>query len=237
MKSYSISKHNLRKNLSYGFWKKVMIRTKSLVLKNLSLVFRNRYINFNSAQIWRFNNWKTWWWLRNIPWFWKKRLVNFSTYNHKSVPIRPCPLRIQALDLYCISQTFWVTLLRYYKRLLEIISNRYDISWVNRLLWIKWFVVTISSIPTRIRRYVVIKSPHIYKHSREHFEIRYHKNIFALNAITIDAYFNFLLSPSKMHTGVIHITFEYWIKFERHMVAIYPSSRWLGVSSIEEFVC
>jgi small subunit ribosomal protein S10 len=32
-------------------------------------------------------------------------------------------------------------------------------------------------LPTHIRRFCVIKSPHIYKDGREHFEIRTHKRL------------------------------------------------------------
>ena len=32
-------------------------------------------------------------------------------------------------------------------------------------------------LPTKIQRYCVIRSPHVYKDSREHFEIRTHKRL------------------------------------------------------------
>jgi len=45
-------------------------------------------------------------------------------------------------------------------------------------------------LPTRVHRYCVIRSPHVYKDSREHFEIRTHKrliDIFEPTSQTVDA--------------------------------------------------
>lgn len=45
-------------------------------------------------------------------------------------------------------------------------------------------------LPTRIRRFTVIRSPHIDKDSREHFEIRIHKRLIDIlepTSKTIDA--------------------------------------------------
>ena len=51
-------------------------------------------------------------------------------------------------------------------------------------------VVGPVPLPTRIRRFCVIRSPHIDKDSREHFELRIHKRLVDIvnpTANTIDA--------------------------------------------------
>lgn len=55
-------------------------------------------------------------------------------------------------------------------------------------------------LPTRIKRFCVIRSPHIDKDSREHFELRTHKrlvDILSPNSKTIDA-----LTRLQMPAGV-----------------------------------
>jgi small subunit ribosomal protein S10 len=55
-------------------------------------------------------------------------------------------------------------------------------------------------LPTRIKRFCVIRSPHVDKDSREHFEIRTHKrlvDILGPNSKTIDA-----LTRLQMPAGV-----------------------------------
>ena len=45
-------------------------------------------------------------------------------------------------------------------------------------------------LPTEVHRYTVIRSPHVYKDSREHFEMRIHKrliDIISPNAKTVDS--------------------------------------------------
>ena len=53
-------------------------------------------------------------------------------------------------------------------------------------------VVGPIPLPTKQRIYCVLRSPHVNKDSREHFEIRVHKRI-------IDIY------PSQMDLSLIHI--------------------------------
>lgn len=63
--------------------------------------------------------------------------------------------------------------------------------------------VSIVPLPTDKRIYCVLRSPHVDKDSREHFEIRIHKRI-------IDIYYNSninifeLLSESDLPSGVLY---------------------------------
>ena len=57
-----------------------------------------------------------------------------------------------------------------------------------------WFAEATASgpvpLPTRIRKYTVLRSPHVNKDSREQFEIRTHQRLFDFHdpsAATIDA--------------------------------------------------
>ncbi len=61
-------------------------------------------------------------------------------------------------------------------------------------------VVGPVPLPTRIKRFCVIRSPHIDKDSREHFEIRTHKRLVDIvdpNSKTVDA-----LTRLQMPAGV-----------------------------------
>ena len=61
-------------------------------------------------------------------------------------------------------------------------------------------VVGPVPMPTRIRRWCVIRSPHVDKNSREHFELRIHKRLMDIvepNSKTIDA-----LTRLQMPAGV-----------------------------------
>ena len=61
-------------------------------------------------------------------------------------------------------------------------------------------VVGPVPLPTRIRRFCVIRSPHIDKDSREHFELRIHKRLVDImdpNSKTVDA-----LTRLQMPAGV-----------------------------------
>lgn len=61
-------------------------------------------------------------------------------------------------------------------------------------------VVGPVPLPTRIRRWCVIRSPHVDKDSREHFELRIHKRLVDIldpNSKTIDA-----LTRLQMPAGV-----------------------------------
>jgi len=55
-------------------------------------------------------------------------------------------------------------------------------------------------MPTRIKRFCVIRSPHVDKDSREHFELRTHKRLVDIlepNSKTVDA-----LTRLQMPAGV-----------------------------------
>ncbi len=61
-------------------------------------------------------------------------------------------------------------------------------------------VVGPVPLPTRIKRFCVIRSPHIDKDSREHFELRTHKRLVDImdpNSKTVDA-----LTRLQMPAGV-----------------------------------
>lgn len=61
-------------------------------------------------------------------------------------------------------------------------------------------VVGPVPLPTRIKRFCVIRSPHVDKNSREHFELRTHKRLVDIvepNSKTIDA-----LTRLQMPAGV-----------------------------------
>ena len=42
-------------------------------------------------------------------------------------------------------------------------------------------VAGVISLPTRIKRFCVLRSPHVDKDSREHFEVRLHKRFIDIN--------------------------------------------------------
>jgi small subunit ribosomal protein S10 len=42
----------------------------------------------------------------------------------------------------------------------------------------------IVSLPTRIRRFCVLRSPHVDKDSREHFELRLYKRFIDINTVS-----------------------------------------------------
>ena len=65
-------------------------------------------------------------------------------------------------------------------------------------------------LPTRIERYTVLRSPHIDKKSREHFEIRTHKRLIdivqptgktidALNRLSLPAGVDIKIKASSLH--------------------------------------
>lgn len=62
---------------------------------------------------------------------------------------------------------------------------------------------SLVSLPTEKRIYCVLRSPHVYKDSREHFEIRIHKRILD---ISYDSSINMfdLLSKSDLPPGVLY---------------------------------
>ena len=77
------------------------------------------------------------------------------------------------------------------KKIIEIISNN-NISKFSLVL-----------LPTHKRIYCVLRSPHVDKDSREHFEIRIHKRILD---IYYDSNINMfdLLSKSNLPAGVLY---------------------------------
>ena len=54
----------------------------------------------------------------------------------------------------------------------------------NSLLNTDCKVTGAISLPTRIKRFCVLRSPHIDKDSREHFEIRIYKRFFDITTIS-----------------------------------------------------
>lgn len=59
-------------------------------------------------------------------------------------------------------------------------------------------VVGPIPLPTRLRRFCVLRSPHVDKKSREHFEIRTHKRILYIknsNPQTMDSLMKIEVSP------------------------------------------
>lgn len=62
---------------------------------------------------------------------------------------------------------------------------------------------SLVSLPTEKRIYCVLRSPHVYKDSREHFEIRVHKKILD---IYYDPSINIfdLLSNSDLPPGILY---------------------------------
>jgi len=63
--------------------------------------------------------------------------------------------------------------------------------------------IKIVNLPTDKRIYCVLRSPHVDKDSREHFELRIHKRILD---ITYDSDINILnlLSESDLSTGILY---------------------------------
>jgi len=59
------------------------------------------------------------------------------------------------------------------------------------------------SLPTRKRIYCVLRSPHVDKDSREHFEIRIHKRVLEINYDSEVPIFD-LLSEADLPSGVFY---------------------------------
>ena len=65
-------------------------------------------------------------------------------------------------------------------------------------------VVGPVPLPTRIKRFCVIRSPHVDKNSREHFEVRIHKRLVDImepNSKTIDSLTR-LLMPAGVDIAI-----------------------------------
>ena len=63
--------------------------------------------------------------------------------------------------------------------------------------------IGITALPTDKRIYCVLRSPHVDKDSREHFELRIHKRIIEIYHDSIIDIFN-LLSESDLPSGVLY---------------------------------
>jgi len=63
--------------------------------------------------------------------------------------------------------------------------------------------VGIVALPTNKRIYCVLRSPHVDKDSREHFELRIHKRIIEIYYDSTIDIFN-LLSESDLPSGVLY---------------------------------
>jgi small subunit ribosomal protein S10 len=57
------------------------------------------------------------------------------------------------------------------------------------------FELTFKKIvlPTKIKRFVFLKSPHVNKKSKEHFQLLYHKRLYYINFQTVKIFKEFLL--------------------------------------------
>ena len=63
--------------------------------------------------------------------------------------------------------------------------------------------ISVVSLPTNKRIYCVLRSPHVDKDSREHFELRIHKRIIEIYYdSTVDIFS--LLSQSDLPSGVLY---------------------------------
>lgn len=63
--------------------------------------------------------------------------------------------------------------------------------------------IGVVSLPTRKRIYCVLRSPHVDKDSREHFEIRVHKRVIEINYDSEVPIFD-LLSETDLPSGVFY---------------------------------
>lgn len=63
--------------------------------------------------------------------------------------------------------------------------------------------IGLVSLPTKKRIYCVLRSPHVDKDSREHFEIRIHKRLLEINHNSDNNIFK-LLSESDLPSGVFY---------------------------------
>ena len=62
----------------------------------------------------------------------------------------------------------------------------------------------VITLPTRKRIYCVLRSPHVDKDSREHFEIRVHKRMIEIS-YNSEVPINNLLSKANLPSGVYYI--------------------------------
>ena len=66
----------------------------------------------------------------------------------------------------------------------------------------------IVALPTNKRIYCVLRSPHVNKDSREHFEIRIHRRILEIHYDSMINIFD-LLSNSDLPSGVLYRIYLY----------------------------
>ena len=66
----------------------------------------------------------------------------------------------------------------------------------------------VASLPTDKRIYCVLRSPHVNKDSREHFEIRIHRRILEIQYDSMINIFD-LLSNSDLPPGVLYRIYLY----------------------------
>ena len=59
------------------------------------------------------------------------------------------------------------------------------------------------SLPTRIKRFCVLRSPHVDKDSREHFEIRVHKRVLDISYDSSVNMFD-ILAKSDLPPGILY---------------------------------
>ena len=81
----------------------------------------------------------------------------------------------------------------------DLINSSSELLYKN-LLKTDCKVTGAISLPTRIKRFCVLRSPHIDKDSREHFEIRLYKRFFDI--ITISPSVLDLLLKTELPAGV-----------------------------------
>ena len=63
--------------------------------------------------------------------------------------------------------------------------------------------IGLTPLPTKKRIYCVLRSPHVYKDSREHFEIRIHKRILEIYYDPNTPIFD-LLSEVELPSGIFY---------------------------------
>jgi small subunit ribosomal protein S10 len=63
--------------------------------------------------------------------------------------------------------------------------------------------IGVVTLPTKKRIYCVLRSPHVYKDSREHFEVRVHKRILEIYYDSEVPIFD-LLSKADLPSGVFY---------------------------------
>ena len=94
---------------------------------------------------------------------------------------------------------FRILLKSFEKELMNNACNQLKTSLINT----DCKVTGIVALPIRIKRFCVLRSPHVDKDSREHFELRIHKRIIEIHYDSSVDIFN-LLSESDLPSGVLY---------------------------------